>query len=59
MERNDMREKRDKKLEYWTCKYCGRRYSFEDLESQQYIEHTKVGDVVECPKCETEQFVEK
>lgn len=54
-----MGEKKRESKQLWSCIYCGRRYSFEDLETQQYIEHTKVGDVVECPKCETEQFVEK
>lgn len=52
-----MGDKREsKKLEYWTCMYCRKRYSINQLEEGNYIEHTKVGDVVECPKCEAQQM---
>lgn len=55
-----MGEKRAK-TEYWTCKFCGKKYTMEFLEQGKYIEHTKIGDVVECPsqKCGIEQFLEK
>lgn len=42
----------------WTCGFCGKKYPIEKLEEGRYIEHIKVGLVIECPKCETEQFVE-
>lgn len=42
----------------WTCSFCGKKYPIEKLEEGRYIEHIKVGLVIECPKCETEQFIE-
>lgn len=49
------------KNELWTCKHCGKKYLKKMLEENKYIEHTKIGDVVECPneKCGIEQFLEK
>lgn len=55
-----MREKRNKtNLEYWTCIYCGYKTKKETLEEGKYIEHTKLGDAVECPRCQSEQFMER
>ena len=44
----------------FTCMYCGKRYSMEELEDNGYVTETKCGIVVECPnpKCMQEQLKE-
>lgn len=44
----------------WTCSFCGKKYPMDKLEEGGYIEHIKVGTVVECPneKCSMQQFIE-
>lgn len=44
----------------WTCCYCGKKYPITLLEEGGYIDHIKIGDVVECPneKCSMQQFIE-
>lgn len=55
-----MGEKRDKNSrEFWTCIYCGFKKDKDTLEEGKYIEHTKLGDVCECPRCQSEQFMER
>ena len=49
---------KNSKKSLWNCSFCGKKYPMEVLEEGRYIEHIKVGLVIECPKCETEQFIE-
>lgn len=53
-----MGEKRNKTNNYWTCIYCRKKFSEDMLNDGKYIEHTKNGDVIECPSCETPQYKE-
>ena len=50
----------ERKILDFTCQYCGKRYSLEDLKSDGYVVETKVGLCVTCRnvKCEAEQLVQ-
>lgn len=37
-----------------TCPYCGRKHSLEDLKERLYVDETKVGLCITCPKCEAQ-----
>lgn len=42
----------------WCCVYCNYKAKKEDLEDKGCVEHTKQGEVIECLKCGSLQFIE-
>lgn len=49
--------KKKNKLFDVECPYCGRKFLKENLINDGYVTKTKIGDVVDCPHCQS-QFKE-
>lgn len=53
-----MGEKNKKKCD-WFCLYCSGKGVKDQLRELGYLYTTKIGDCVDCPKCNITQKVEK
>lgn len=54
-----MGEKKKQRKYDWECQSCRFKGLKDDLREKGYLYDTKIGDVIDCPKCDLTQKVER